>query len=117
MEKETLAFVKEKARELIQSPTCCAEGKAVAAEWLDAVGTENEAAKTERLAEELKADIMPIEQLIGFAGSEAGMQYFGADTAKNIVAHAEEIKAAGARYCDCPACAAREAILKKLGML
>ena len=32
--------------------------------------------------------------------------------------HAKEIKAGGAKYCDCPACAAAEAILaKKADML
>ena len=62
---------------------------------------------------ELEADIMPIDGLIGFAGSDAGRAYFGEDTAKGIAAHAEEIKAAGAKYCDCPACAAVAAILEK----
>ena len=42
-----------------------------------------------------------------------GAQVFGADGAKKILAHAEEIKAAGAKYCDCPACAACEALLNK----
>ena len=34
-------------------------------------------------------------------------------TAKGVAAHAREIKAAGAKYCDCPACADVEAILAK----
>lgn len=42
-----------------------------------------------------------------------GAQVFGADDAKKILAHAEEIKASGAKYCDCPACAACEALLNK----
>lgn len=117
MEKEKLEFVKGKTQELLQSQTCCAEEKAAAKAWLEAIGTEQEAAETERYLNELKADIMPIDQLIGFAGSEAGIQYFGEAAAKGIVSHAEEIKANGARYCDCPACAAAEAILKKLEIL
>ena len=117
MEKEKLEFVKGKTQELLQSQTCCAEGKAAANAWLEANGTEQEAAETERYLNELKADIMPIDQLIGFAGSEAGIQYFGEAAAKGIVSHAVEIKANGARYCDCPACAAAEAILKKLEIL
>ena len=117
MEKEKLEFVKGKTQELLQSQTCCAEGKAAAQAWLEAIGTEQEAAETERYLNELKADIMPIDQLIGFAGSEAGIQYFGEAAAKGIVSHAEEIKANGARSCDCPACAAAEAILKKLEIL
>ena len=38
---------------------------------------------------------------------------FGEEKAKDVAAHAKEIKAAGAKYCDCPACAAVEAILDK----
>ena len=62
---------------------------------------------------ELEAGITPVDQLIAFANSDAGAQVFGANTAKQIAAHAAEIKAAGAKYCDCPACAAAEAILEK----
>ena len=85
--------------------------------WLDAVGTESEAAETKKYIEELEADIMPIDNLICFAESEAGTQVFGADTAKNVAAHAKEIKSAGAKYCDCPACAAVAAILEKKDFL
>ena len=101
MQKDVLDFVVEKTHELIDSPTCNSETRASAEAWLAAVGTEQQ------------ADIMPIDGLIGFADSEAGAQVFGADKAKEVAAHAREIKAAGARYCDCPACAACEAILAK----
>ena len=40
-----------------------------------------------------------------------------ADKALEVAAHAREIKAAGAKYCDCPACAAVEAILDKKDIL
>lgn len=113
MDQKALEFTVEKARALIGAPTCSAEARAAAQAWLDAVGTEREADETKRFVEEMEADIMPIDQLIGFADSDAGRGYFGADTAKGIADHAQEIKAAGARYCDCPACAAVEAILSK----
>lgn len=117
MEKEKLEFVKEKTQELIQAQTCCAEGKEAAKTWLEAIGTENEVPATERYLNELKADIMPIGQLIEFASSETGRHYFGEATAKKIASHAEKVRSAGAQYCDCPACAAAEAILKKMGIL
>lgn len=41
-----------------------------------------------------------------------GAKIFG-DSAKGVADHGREIKAAGAKYCDCPACAAVEAILAK----
>lgn len=113
MDKEVLNYAVEKTHELINAPTCNSETKAAAQAWLDAVGTEKEAAETEKYISELEGDIMPIDMLIGFAGSDAGSQVFGAEKAKDIAAHAKEIKAAGAKYCDCPACAAVEAILNK----
>lgn len=117
MEKEVLNFAVEKTNELIGAPSCSGEAKTAAQAWLAAVGTENEAEETKKYIAELEADIMPIDGLIGFADSDAGKNVFGEETAKNIAAHAKEIKAAGAKYCDCPACAAVEAILSKKDLL
>ena len=100
--------IKELTQDLLQAPSACKEVKEAAQNYLDAAGTEKEA-----YVKELEADIMPIDGLISFAGSDMGAQVFGADGAKKILAHAEEIKAAGAKYCDCPACAACEALLNK----
>lgn len=113
MKQETLNFVKEQTAALIAAPSCSAEAKAAAEKWLTAVGTAEEAEATKAYVAELEADIMPIDGLIAFAGSDAGVGVFGAELAKNILAHAEEIKAAGAEYCDCPACAVCKAILEK----
>ena len=113
MTQETLNFVKEQTEALIAAPSCSAEAKAAAEKWLAAVGTADAAEATKAYIAELEADIMPIDGLIGFAGSEAGVGVFGAELAKNILAHAKEIKAACAAYFDCPACAACKAILDK----
>ena len=113
MEKDILSFAVEKTHELIGAPTCSSETKAAAEAWLNAVGTEQEAEENKKYIDEIEADIMPIDNLIGFAGSEAGAAYFGAEKAAQIVEHAEQIKAAGARYCDCPACAIVAQILEK----
>lgn len=116
MDKEVLNYAVEKTHALIDSPTCSKEARAAAQAWLDAVGTEKEAEETKKYIEELEADIMPIDGLIGFAESEMGSQVFG-DAAKDVAAHAKEIKAAGAKYCDCPACIAVEEILEKKALL
>ena len=113
MKKEVMDYVVGKTHELMEAPSCSKEAKGAAQAWLDAVGTEKEAEETKKYIEELEADIMPIDNLIGFAGSEAGAAYFGAEKAAQIVEHAEQIKAAGARYCDCPACAIVAQILEK----
>lgn len=41
-----------------------------------------------------------------------GAKVFG-DNARGVAEHGRELKAAGKKYCDCPACAAVEAILEK----
>lgn len=88
MTKDVLTYVTEKTQQLISAPTCSAETKASAQAWLNAVGTERAADETKKFIAELEADIMPVEQLIRFADSENGRQYFGADTAANIAGHA-----------------------------
>ena len=101
MDREALAEVMQKSRELIAAPTCSSETKAAAQRWLSMVGTDREREETEKYFAELEEDIMPIDSLIAFAQSAQGAGYFGA----------QEIKANGARYCDCPACAIVEEIL------
>lgn len=113
MSPEVKEYVTGKVKELMEAPSCCAEAKAACQDWLESVGTGREADASKKLVAELEGDIMPIEGLIAFAGSEMGAQVFGAEQAKGILAHAEEIKAAGAKYCDCPACTAVAAILDK----
>ena len=111
MNKTVKAALKEQVTLLMNADTCCPEAKAIAEDWLAALGTEKELAATKALLAELEEDIMPIDQLITFAQSEEAIQVFGAEMSKEVAAHGKEIKAAGALYCDCPACAAAEAIL------
>ena len=66
---------------------------------------------------ELEEDLVTVDQLIAFAESDEGRQVFGAEAAPGVAAHGREIKAAGAKYCDCPACAAAAAILEKKDLL
>lgn len=113
MAKEVRDYVVQKTKEMMEAFSCSAEAKAAGQAWLDALGTENEAAETEKYIAELEGDIMPIDMLIAFAESEGGAQVFGPEKTKEVAAHAKEIKAAGAKYCDCPACAAVEAILDR----
>lgn len=116
MNQEVLDYVIQKTNELINAHTCSAETKAAAQAWLAAVGTEAQGAETRKYIDELEADIMPIENLIRFAESDAGRQVFG-DAAGNVAAHAKEIQSAGAKYCDCPACVAVAEILEKKAQL
>lgn len=101
----------EKAKEVIAAPSCCAELKEAAQNWIDAVGTDGEKKAAEVLIAELKEDVMPIDPTIEFFGSDAAAGIFGAEKAAELEAHAKEVKAAGGEYCDCPACSAGKAIL------
>lgn len=100
-------------KNLISAPSCCAEAKAAAEDFLAAVGTDKEAEETKKLVAELQEDIETIDELIAFTSSEKCAQFFG-DKAEGFRAHALELKASGAKYCDCPACAACEKILELL---
>lgn len=113
MDREVLEFVVEKSKELMAAPSCSVEAMAAAKSWLEAIGTEREAEETRKYVAELEEDIVTVDGLIAFAESEAGVRVFGADKAKEVAAHGRELKAKGVPYCDCPACAAVEAILEK----
>ena len=117
MDKAVLQFVIEKTHDLMMAPSCSKEAKEAARNWLAAVGTDKEANETQKYFAELEGDIMPIDMLIEFADSEQGTVVFGADMAKNIASHARQIKTAGAKYCDCPACSAVAAILEKKNLI
>ena len=113
MKKDVLDFVVAQTHDLLKAPSACPEVKAAANAWLKAIGTSTEAAETKKYLQEIEEDITTIDGLIAFASSAAGAQVFGADVAKQVLAHALDIKAKGAKYCDCPACTACLAILNK----
>ena len=106
MKKEVLDYVINETNALINAGSTCKEAKEAAEKWLKAVGTPDEAAETERYIKELEEDIEGIDDLVAFASSPLAVQIFGEEKAKAFLAHAEELKASGAKYCDCPACTA-----------
>ena len=109
MDKQTLI---EKIKTMAAAPSCCAKLKAAVQNYLDAVGTANEKVAAQNLIAEIEEDITPIDKLVVFAHSEDAKEIFGADSAKKFAAHADELKASGAKYCDCGACAPGVEILQ-----
>ena len=105
--------IRELTKDLLAATSACKEIKEAARNYLEAEGTEKETEAAKAYVAELEADIMPIDGLIAFAGSDMGAKIFGTEGAAKMLSHAEAIKAEGARYCDCPACAACEALLEK----
>lgn len=110
MDQELREFVIAKTNDLIAAPTVSDEAKEAAERWLKAAGTPEEAEETVRYIKELEEDILPIDDLVAFAGSSAAAGMMGKDHADALLVHAREIKAAGAVHCDCPACTAASAI-------
>ena len=98
MTKENLI---QAAKEMISAPSCCAPLKAKAKAWID---NPNDKALAKEFINELEGDITPIDSLVAFANSPVAVKYFGEDGAKKFAAHANELKASGAKYCDCAAC-------------
>ena len=102
MDKQTLI---EKVKALAKTYSCCPELKAAVAAYVAAaVGTADEKVAAQNLIAEIEEDITPIDSLVAFAHSPYAVEKFGAEGAKNFAAHADELKAGGAKYCDCPAC-------------
>ena len=96
MEQSVREYVTEKVKDLISAPSrCCAQAKAAGENWLKAAGTDQEAEQTKNLIAELEMDIMPLDGLSAFAGSEAGAKVFGPEKAKEVEAHGKELKEAG----------------------
>lgn len=92
MTEELRNTLTEEVKKLLVAPSACREAKEAAEKWLAAAGTADEEAATAILKKEVEADIMPIDGLIGFAGSDAGKTLFGQETAAAILAHAKDIK-------------------------
>ncbi|MBF1324784.1 MAG: hypothetical protein HXM57_06755, partial [Megasphaera micronuciformis] len=51
---------------------------------------------------------------IDFMGSSTAAELFGKEAAHAMLKHAEEIKAQGAEFCDCPGCIACKDIIDHL---
>ena len=114
MTQDVRDYVIEKSKALMEAPTCSQEAKDAAQAWIDAAGTDREAEETKKYVAELEEDIVTVDGLAAFAESEMGAKVFGGEeAAKGVATHAREIKAAGAKYCDCPACSIVEEILAK----
>jgi hypothetical protein len=95
---------KEMAQAVLDAPSACPEFKEAAQKYLDAIGTPDEKKMAEILVAEAEEDISPIDGTIAFFVTDMAKEIFGEDVAAQKLAHAQEIKAQGALYCDCPGC-------------
>ena len=114
MQKDELLRI---VSEMINAPSCCPELKAAGKKYLAAVRTPGEKAAGAALLAEVKEDLSTVEHLIEFCDSPLGAKILGAERAKAMGAHGREVKAAGGKWCDCPACACCVKILDNAELL
>jgi NAD dependent epimerase/dehydratase family enzyme len=104
-------IIMERTKELLS--VHCYEGlKEAAEQWLNAVGTEREAEASRKYVSALEDAVTDIDTVINLFGSDMAKEKFGTDMANKIHSHALEIKAKGAKWCDCPACTAGLKVLE-----
>ena len=111
MTSEMIEELKVKAQELIAVPHCAAELKDAANAWLNSIGTESEKELGKAFIKELEEDVMPIDATVAFFQTKDAAEKFGKEIADKLCKEALAAKEAGAKYCNCAACKAGEAIL------
>ena len=94
--------LKAKVQALADAASSNETVKAFANEWLGAEGTDKQAGLTKELPTVVKENIALIDETINFMGSPTAADLFGKEAAHAMLKHAEEIKAQGAKFCDCP---------------
>jgi len=104
-------LVIEKVRAVIAAPSCCAELKISAQNYLNALNTATEKDAAQKLVAELEADVQSIDTVLAFFSSVEGVKVFGKTVATKLTEQAKKVKAKGGKYCFCPACTAGKEIL------
>ncbi|MBR6014228.1 MAG: hypothetical protein IK062_10705 [Selenomonadaceae bacterium] len=106
----------EKAKAMISAPSCCPELTAAGQAWIDSIGKSDETEKAGNLISEIKEDVTTIDDLVAFAHSDTAKKIFG-EGQKDFAAHADELKASGAEFCDCGACKPALEILENKSLI
>lgn len=108
--------INELVKKVADAPSCYS-GLREAAEAYLAAGAETKKDVASALIKELEADVMGVDDVISFFMSDAAAQHFGKETADSILAGMKAHKAAGGKYCNCPACSAGLAVLENKELL
>lgn len=96
---------------LLDAPQSNPKVKEFAQSWIDAEGTPEQEELTKQLVSVAEQNIALIDETIDFAGSERATQILGKEGAAKLLQHAKDIKAEGAKFCDCDACVAAKNII------
>ncbi len=115
MDKELFDYTAQKVEELLAAPSSSKVTLDAAQAWKDAIASGADAdVATTALLDAIDQHHTTIDELIAFA-SGAAKDIMGEEVAAGMLAHAQEIKAQGAKYCDCAACTATHELLAKHG--
>ena len=96
---------------LLDAPKSNPTVKEFAQSWINAEGKPEQEELTKQLVSIAEQNIALIDETIGFAGSERATQSLGEEGAAKLLQHAKDIKAEGAKFCDCQACVAAKNII------
>ena len=115
MDKELLDFTAGKVDEMLAAFSASDGTKKAAQAWKDAIAAgQDPDAATNALMDAISEHQSPIDGTIAFYSSETGKQMLG-DQQAAMVAHEQERKAKGAKWCDCAACRPCHELLAKFG--
>ena len=120
MDKETFDYVAERADVLETSYASTQVTKDAATAWKKAVAADNSDTAVEEATKQL-LDILEgrpttIDGVIAFAKG-AAVEMMGAEAAAKMLEEQEQRRAAGGKYCNCPACTAASELLAKFGRI
>ena len=101
----------DEVQKLADAPSVYEGLKAKAEVFLEAVDTPQEKSAFRTLVDEIKSDVLTIDQLISFTDSPGGIAAFGEKKASGLTAAAKKAKEQGETTCICPACQAGKEIL------
>ena len=113
MEKELFDYVAERAGILATADTSKQETKDAAAAWSSDAAVE---AATTKLLDFLEGRPTTIDGVIAFAQGPA-KEMMGEEVAAKMLEAQLARKEAGAKYCNCPSCAAASELLAKFGRI
>ncbi len=95
-----------KVNKLIAAPSCNANLKAAAEEYVKVQDKKS----AEALVKSLEENVCSLDEVLGFFESEAGKKFFGAEKAAEMAKLGHEKKSQGEKFCFCPACQAGHVI-------
>ena len=115
MDKDLFDYTAQKVEELLAARSSSKTTREAAQGWKDTIAAGEDADEaTKVLLDAIDQHHTTIDELIGFASGPA-KDIMGEEAAAGMLAHAQEIKAKGAKFCDCAACTAAHELLARHG--